>query len=190
MRKTSSVFLLVFFFCSSIFLLADMQHSTAFAADKQQRVALYDMTPYIFYNRINAIWDQLSEKKFHDVYKSPNGDYVTFQTGKNSHGCRVMISARGLSSGLTSCVTVSLKDSNKSSLDNFYKLFTVIAFGIELSESDVKLLFDQALPSVHYDYRLSSIWKNNKRVISWFHILPDGQGSFSLYAVDSPRYMK
>lgn len=153
-------------------------------------VPLCEMTPYKFLDRLISRQDSY-KLRFYDIHKSAqSGEFVLCKVGTPIHYCYVMITAEKLPSGLTRLVRVSRNDSSPETLKTFSTLVVLIDENIGLSYQEVMLFLKQDIPSPYKQRSVSSIWKDNRRIIGWYEIVNSEKSSLSFYAVNGPKYIR
>lgn len=152
-------------------------------------VPLCEMTPYKFLDRIITRGDDL-KVKIYDIHKSAqSGEIVFCKAGSPLHYCHITITAGNLPSGLTRMVRISCNDSSKETRNVFTTIVILVDETIGFSYQDAMLLLKESIPSPYKKFAVSSMWKDNRRIITWYEITSPKKSAISYYAVSGPRYI-
>ncbi len=182
MRKVIILLLMCLFIFPSMTFAKTSQTYTS--------VPLCEMTPYKFLDRI-IINKNLLKASIYDIHKSAkSGEIVSCKIGSSLHYCHILITSGNLSSGLTRLVLISCNDSSEETSSIFTGLTVITNDIIGLSYQEALLLLNQDVPSPYGKSFVSSIWKDNRRIISWYEITSSGKSRVSFYAVSGPRYIR
>ena len=162
--------------------------STSFAKDTLYHDApLCKMTPYKVLDKMLSRQD-FFQVHIYDIRKHAiSGETVYCKAGTPNHYCYITITSSDLPSGLTRLVLISMNDPNSETFDTFVKLDALIKESIGLSYEEAMRLLNQDVPSPYKEYTVSSILKEDRRIIYWFTARPSGKNSLSFYAMNGPR---